>query len=115
MKLGETTTVAAAGSSQRLYFIGHRSASGVYPGRIIRKFGPESTGKTHLALHIIAEAQKKGESPAYIDGRTCSDPVLSGTLASQYRRHAHFPTHNRQQALRISSFSEVELWTIVVE
>src|SRR4051812_31958990 len=40
---------------------------GVPRGRIIEVFGPESSGKTTLALHIVAEAQKKGGMCAYID------------------------------------------------
>jgi recombination protein RecA len=53
---------------------------GIPRGRIIEIFGPESTGKTTLALHIIAEAQKKGGVAAYIDVEHALDPVYSGHL-----------------------------------
>ncbi len=53
---------------------------GIPKGRIIEIFGPESTGKTTLALHIIAEAQKNGGVAAYIDVEHALDPVYSGHL-----------------------------------
>ena len=49
--------------------------SGVPRGRIIEVYGPESSGKTTLALHIIAEAQKKGGVAAFIDAEHAFDPV----------------------------------------
>jgi recombination protein RecA len=53
---------------------------GVPRGRIIEIFGPESSGKTTLALHIVAEAQKKGGICAYIDAEHAMDPVYAGNL-----------------------------------
>jgi recombination protein RecA len=53
---------------------------GIPRGRIIEIYGPESTGKTTLALHIIAEAQKAGGVAAYIDVEHALDPVYSGHL-----------------------------------
>src|SRR3989344_166401 len=47
---------------------------GVPRGRVIEIFGPESSGKTTLALHIVAEAQKKGGTCAYIDAEHALDP-----------------------------------------
>ena len=47
---------------------------GVPRGRVIEIFGPESTGKTSLALHILAEAQKKGGVAAFIDAEHALDP-----------------------------------------
>src|SRR3989344_2714335 len=47
---------------------------GVPRGRVIEIFGPESSGKTTLALHIIAEAQKRGEICAFIDAEHARDP-----------------------------------------
>jgi len=48
---------------------------GVPRGRIIEIYGPESTGKTTLALSILAEAQKKGGAGAFIDAEHALDPV----------------------------------------
>ena len=54
---------------------------GGYPkGRIIEIFGPESSGKTTLALHAIAEAQKKGGIAAFVDAEHALDPVYAGDL-----------------------------------
>lgn len=47
---------------------------GVPRGRIIEIFGPESSGKTTLALHIVAEAQKDGGIAAFIDAEHALDP-----------------------------------------
>jgi len=53
---------------------------GLPRGRIIEVFGPESSGKTTLALHVVAEAQKKGGICAYIDAEHAMDPEYSQKL-----------------------------------
>ena len=54
---------------------------GGYPkGRIIEMYGPESSGKTTLALHAIAEAQKMGGIAAFIDAEHALDPVYAKNL-----------------------------------
>ena len=53
---------------------------GVPRGRIIEIFGPESSGKTTVALHIIAEAQKMGGTAAFIDAEHALDPVYAKNL-----------------------------------
>ncbi len=53
---------------------------GVPKGRIIEIYGPESSGKTTLALHIIAEAQKKGGEVAFVDAEHALDPVYAAAL-----------------------------------
>ena len=53
---------------------------GVPRGRIIEVFGQESSGKTTLALHIIAEAQKMGGEVAFIDAEHALDPIYAGHL-----------------------------------
>ena len=49
---------------------------GIPRGRIIEVFGPESSGKTTIALHMIAEAQKMGGEAAFIDAEHALDPVM---------------------------------------
>ena len=53
---------------------------GVPRGRIIEIYGPESSGKTTLALHIVAEAQKRGGEVAYIDAEHAMDPYYARAL-----------------------------------
>ena len=53
---------------------------GVPRGRIIEIYGPESSGKTTLALHIVAEAQKQGGEVAFIDAEHALDPTYARTL-----------------------------------
>ncbi|MBP7831834.1 MAG: recombinase RecA [Candidatus Pacebacteria bacterium] len=53
---------------------------GLPRGRIIEIFGPESSGKTTLALHVVAEAQKLGGVCAYIDAEHAMDPEYAGNL-----------------------------------
>ncbi|MBI3736881.1 recombinase RecA [Candidatus Sumerlaeota bacterium] len=53
---------------------------GVPRGRIVEIFGPESSGKTTLALHIVANAQKAGGMAAYIDAEHAMDPVYTRKL-----------------------------------
>lgn len=75
MKLGETPKIALSviptGSIGLDIALG---IGGVPRGRIIEIFGPESSGKTTLALHIVAEAQKLGGICAYIDAEHAMDP-----------------------------------------
>ena len=53
---------------------------GVPKGRIIEIYGPESSGKTTLALHIVAEAQKRGGEVAFVDAEHALDPVYAAAL-----------------------------------
>lgn len=53
---------------------------GVPKGRIIEIYGPESSGKTTLALHIVAEAQKKGGEVAFVDAEHALDPTYAAAI-----------------------------------
>jgi len=79
MKLGESAVmtpmeVVSSGSLSLDIALG---LGGIPRGRIIEIFGPESSGKTTLGLHIIAEAQKNGGNVAYIDVEHALDPIYS--------------------------------------
>ncbi len=82
MKLGESTGVAIAGviSTGSISLDVALGLGGIPRGRIIEIFGPESSGKTTLALHVIAEAQKAGGTAAYIDVEHALDPTYSGHI-----------------------------------
>ncbi len=56
---------------------------GVPKGRIVEIFGPESSGKTTIALHIVAETQKSGGKAAFIDAEHALDPVYAKNLGVQ--------------------------------
>src|SRR5689334_10831996 len=53
---------------------------GLPKGRIVEIFGPESSGKTTLALHVVAEAQKKGGACAFVDAEHALDPSYAKKL-----------------------------------
>ena len=53
---------------------------GVPKGRIVEIYGPESSGKTTVALHIVAESQKLGGTAAFIDAEHALDPVYARNL-----------------------------------
>ncbi|MEK7589997.1 MAG: recombinase RecA [Patescibacteria group bacterium] len=81
MKLGESPRVdidaISTGSIGLDWALG---IGGLPRGRIIEIFGPESSGKTTLSLHVIAEAQKKGGICAFIDAEHAMDPVYAKKL-----------------------------------
>ena len=53
---------------------------GLPKGRIIEIYGPESSGKTTLALHVVAEAQKRGGEAAFVDAEHALDPTYARAL-----------------------------------
>ena len=53
---------------------------GLPRGRVVEVYGPESSGKTTLALHVVAEAQKAGGVAAFVDAEHALDPVYAGKL-----------------------------------
>ena len=75
---------------------------GGYPkGRIIEIYGPESSGKTTLTLHAIAEAQKKGGQAAFIDAEHALDPVYAKNLGVNVDELLVSQPHTGEQALEI--------------
>ncbi|MFA6459577.1 MAG: recombinase RecA [Candidatus Paceibacterota bacterium] len=75
---------------------------GVPRGRMIEIFGPESSGKTTLALHIVAEAQKKGGVCAYIDAEHAMDPDYASKLGVNIKELLISQPDNGEQALEIT-------------
>ena len=75
---------------------------GVPRGRIIEIFGPESSGKTTLALHIIAEAQKLGGEAAFIDAEHALDTVYSKNLGVDVENLIVSQPDTGEQALEIA-------------
>jgi len=75
---------------------------GVPRGRIIEVFGPESSGKTTLALHIVAEAQKTGGVAAFIDAEHALDPVYAKKLGVDIDNLVVSQPDTGEQALEIT-------------
>ncbi len=103
MKLGDQpkTDVAAISTGS----IGLDTALGIggLPrGRIIEIFGPESSGKTTLALHCVAEAQKKGGICAFVDAEHALDPVYAGKLGVRTGELLVSQPDTGEQALEIT-------------
>ena len=81
MRLGENADVMVeAIPTGSLSLDAALGIGGVPKGRIIEIYGPESSGKTTLALHIVAEAQKRGGEVAFIDAEHALDPTYARAL-----------------------------------
>src|SRR5690606_23133572 len=75
---------------------------GVPRGRIVEVFGPESSGKTTVALHVIAEAQKNGGEVAFIDAEHALDPVYAERLGVNIKDLILSQPDTGEQALEIA-------------
>ncbi len=74
---------------------------GLPRGRVIEIFGPESSGKTTLALHAVAEAQKKNGVCAFIDAEHALDPEYAKKIGVQTKKLLVSQPNNGEQALEI--------------
>lgn len=102
MKLGDSPKVdVAAISTGSIGLDMALGIGGVPRGRIIEIFGPESSGKTTLSLHIIAEAQKAGGICAFIDAEHAMDPVYSKNLGVKTNELLISQPDTGEQALEI--------------
>ena len=75
---------------------------GLPRGRIVEIYGPESSGKTTLALHVVAEAQKMGGEAAFIDAEHALDPVYAAALGVDIDSLLVSQPDNGEQALEIT-------------
>ena len=75
---------------------------GVPRGRVVEIYGPESSGKTTLALHIIAEAQKAGGLAAFIDAEHAFDPAYAEAIGLDLENLYFSQPDNGEQALEIA-------------
>jgi recombination protein RecA len=102
MKLGGVTRVAVdvipTGSLQLDAAVG---VGGVPRGRVVEIFGPEASGKTTLALHIVAEAQKKGGAAAFVDAEHALDPTYAANLGVNLKNLLISQPDYGEQALEI--------------
>ena len=75
---------------------------GLPRGRIVEIYGPESSGKTTLALHVVAEVQKKGGTAAYVDAEHALDPVYAKKLGVDIDEMLISQPDTGEQALEIT-------------
>ncbi len=103
MRLGESpelsVTAVSTGSLTLDLALG---IGGLPKGRIIEIYGPESSGKTTLALHCVAEVQKKGGIAAYIDVENALDPVYAAALGIETNELLVSQPDSAEQALDIT-------------
>ena len=106
---GSIMTLGEAGGLKKVEAISTGSFSldlalgvGGFPkGRVIEIFGPESSGKTTLALHVVAEAQKAGGKTAYIDAEHALDPVYASKIGVKIKELLISQPDNGEEALNI--------------
>lgn len=102
MRLGEREAVDVDAIPSGSLLIDEALGVGGYPkGRIIEIFGPESSGKTTLALHAIAECQKNGGRAAFVDAEHAIDPVYAKNLGVDINELILSQPDNGEQALEI--------------
>jgi recombination protein RecA len=102
MRLGEReVSEIPAISTTSLSLDAALGVGGVPRGRVIEIYGPESSGKTTLALHIVAEAQKSGDVAAYIDAEHAMDAEYAGKLGVNIDELLISQPDSGEQALEI--------------
>jgi recombination protein RecA len=104
MRLGEGATLAEVGviSTGSIGLDGALGVGGVPRGRVVEVFGPESSGKTTLVLHIIANAQKTGGLAAFVDAEHALDPGYAQKLGVDINNLLVSQPDTGEQALEIT-------------
>jgi len=103
MKMGEKPLVKIDTIPSGSMLLDEALGVGGYPkGRIVEIYGPEASGKTTLALHAIAEAQKKGGIAAFIDAEHALDPIYAGNLGVDINNLWVSQPDTGEQALEIA-------------
>lgn len=103
MRLGDSKAMQVEAISTGSLTLDLATGIGGYPrGRIIEIYGPESSGKTTLALHAIAEAQKIGGEAAFIDAEHALDPEYAANLGVDVDSLLVSQPDNGEQALEIA-------------
>ena len=103
MRLGENNALNIEAISTGSISLDTATGIGGLPkGRIIEIYGPESSGKTTLALHVVAEAQKQGGEAAFIDAEHALDPEYAQNLGVDVNSLLVSQPDNGEQALEIT-------------
>ena len=102
MRLGDNNALNVEAISTGSITLDSATGIGGFPrGRIIEVYGPESSGKTTLALHVVAEAQKLGGEAAFVDAEHALDPVYAKNLGVDVDSLLVSQPDNGEQALEI--------------
>lgn len=101
MKLGEAAKSKVETISTSSISLDRALGGGIPRGRVVEIYGPESSGKTTLALHIIAEAQKAGGTAAFIDAEHALDPQYAKRIGVNTDELLISQPDNGEQALEI--------------
>jgi len=102
MKLGEAHTVNVETTPTGSLSLDLALGGGIPRGRIIEIYGPESSGKTTLTLHAIAEVQKAGGTAAFIDAEHALDPAYAKRIGVDVENLLLSQPDNGEQALEIT-------------
>ncbi len=102
MKMNETSSIAVTTFSSGSLSLDLALGGGVPHGRIVEIFGPESSGKTTLALHAIAEVQKKGGRAAFIDAEHALDVQYAKKIGVNIEELLVSQPDDGEQALEIT-------------
>ena len=103
MRLGQNTAMNVEAISTGSVTLDAATGIGGLPrGRIIEIYGPESSGKTTLALHVVAEAQRMGGEAAFIDAEHALDPIYAANLGVDVDALLVSQPDNGEQALEIT-------------
>jgi len=102
MKLGESYKVAVETISTGSLSLDMALGGGIPKGRIIEIYGPESSGKTTLTLHAIAEVQRNGGTAAFIDAEHALDPAYAKRIGVDVENLLLSQPDNGEQALEIT-------------
>jgi len=103
MKLGESTSMNVESISTGCLSLDLATGVGGLPrGRVIEIFGPESSGKTTVTLHVIAQAQKDGGIAAFIDAEHALDPLYAKQLGVDINNLLVSQPDSGEQALEIA-------------
>ncbi len=103
MKLGDNAIEKVESISTGSISLDHALGIGGLPkGRVVEIYGPESSGKTTLALHVVAEAQKKGGIAAFIDAEHAFDRFYAQKLGVDVQNLLVSQPDNGEQALEIT-------------
>jgi recombination protein RecA len=103
MKMGERTTMTVEAVSTGSLALDIALGIGGLPrGRVVEIFGPESSGKSTLAMHVVAEAQRNGGICAYIDAEHALDPVYAAHIGVDVNELLISQPDTGEQALEIA-------------